>query len=46
MRSPSLEFALRAILWMSQFAPGELIFAPPKKMNQKKSGPMVDCKII
>ena len=39
MRSPSLDFALRASLRLSQFAPGELVFAPSKKSKQKKDGP-------
>jgi hypothetical protein len=34
-----LDFALRAILRIAQFAPCELVFAPPKKSTQKKSGP-------
>ena len=38
MRSPSLDFALRAILWMSKFAPGELIFVSPKKTNLARDG--------
>ncbi len=31
MRSPSLDFALRAILRMSQFAPGELVLLAQEK---------------
>lgn len=37
MRSPSLNFALRAILQMSQFAPGELVLLPKRKYPKRKA---------
>ena len=36
MRSPSLDFALRAILRMSQFAPGELVLCAQEKVPKEK----------
>ena len=36
MRSPSLDFALRAILRMSQFAPGELVLRAKEKAPKEK----------
>ena len=36
MRSPSLDFALRAILRLSQFAPGELVLHPQEKVPKEK----------
>ena len=36
MRSPSLDFALRAILRMSQFAPGELVLCAQEKAPKEK----------
>ncbi len=36
MRSPSLDFALRAILRMSQFAPGELVLRAQEKVPKEK----------
>ena len=35
MRSPSLDFALRAILRMSQFAPGELVLLAQEKGTRR-----------
>ena len=36
MISPSLDFALRAILRMSQFAPGELVLHAQEKVPKEK----------
>ena len=40
MRSPSLDFALRAILRMSQFAPGELVLRAQEKVPKEKGTPV------
>ncbi len=39
VRISSLRFVLRASQWLFQFAPGKLVFACPKKSNQKKRHP-------
>jgi len=39
LRSPSLDFALRAILRMSQFAPGELVLRAQEKVPEEKGNP-------
>jgi hypothetical protein len=44
MRSPSLDFALRAILWMSQFTPGELVLLAQEKVPKEKGTRWLGCQ--
>ena len=44
MRSPSLDFALRAILRMSQFAPGELVLLAQEKVLKQKGARWPGCQ--